>query len=84
MAVNCSASPAGTEAVLGLTLIEVNTAAVTVKVAEPLIAPEVAVIVTVPCATLVAKPVLALMVATEVFEEVQLAVVVRFCVLPLL
>ena len=69
---------------LGLTLIEVNTAAVTANVAEPLILPEVAVIVVVPCATLVAKPVLALMVATEVFEEVQLAVVVRFCVLPLL
>jgi hypothetical protein len=71
-------------AVLGLTAIEVNIAAVTVNVAEPLIVPEVAVIVAVPCATLVAKPVLALMVATEVFEEVQLAVVVRFCVVPLL
>ena len=69
---------------LGVTAIEVNTAAVTVNVADPLIAPDVAVIVAVPCATLVAKPVLVLMVATDVFEEVQLAVVVRFCVVPLL
>jgi hypothetical protein len=33
---------------LGVTEIEVNTAAVTVNVAEPLIVPEVAVIVAVP------------------------------------
>jgi hypothetical protein len=70
--------------VLGVTAIEVNTAGVTVNVAEPLILPKVAVIVAVPCATLVANPVLALIVATDVFEEVQLAVVVRFCVVPLL
>ena len=69
---------------LGVTAIEVNTAGVTVNVAEPLILPKVAVIVAVPCATLVANPVLALIVATDVFEEVQLAVVVRFCVVPLL
>jgi hypothetical protein len=78
VAVNCSASPAATEAVLGVTLIEVNTAEVTVNVAEPLIAPDVAVTVAVPCATLVASPVWTLIVATDVFEEVQLAVVVRF------
>jgi len=56
---------------------------VTVNVAEPLIVPEVAVIVAVPCATLVAKP-LPLMVAIEVAEEVHVAVLVRVWVLPLL
>ncbi len=54
----------------------------TVNAAELLIAPEEAVIVAVPCATLVASPV-PVIVATEEFEEVQLAVV-RFWVVPLL
>jgi hypothetical protein len=67
----------------GVTEIEVNTAAVTVNVAEPLIVPEVAVMVAAPCATLVASPPL-LTVAMEVFEEVQLALEVRLCVVPLL
>jgi hypothetical protein len=67
-----------------VTEIEVRTAAVTVNMAEPLIVPEVAVIVAVPGATLVANPVWVLIVATEVFDDVQLAVVVRFCVVPLL
>jgi hypothetical protein len=68
---------------VGVTAIEVKTAAVTVNVAEPLIVPEVAVIVAVPCATLVASPPL-LTVAIDVAEEVQVAVVVRFCFVPLL
>jgi hypothetical protein len=75
--------PAATEAVVGVTEIEVNTAAVTVKVAEPWIVPEVAVIVVLPFATLVANPPL-LTVAIDFAEEVQVAVVVRFCVVPLL
>jgi hypothetical protein len=41
-------SPAATVAVAGVTEIEVSTGAVTVSVAEPLIVPEVAVIVAVP------------------------------------
>ena len=69
--------PAATEAVAGVTEIEVNTAAVTVKVAEPPIVPDLAVIVAVPWATLVARPML-LTVATVVFDELQVAVVVRF------
>jgi hypothetical protein len=44
--------------------------------------PDVAVTVAVPCATAVANPVVFFTVATEVFEEVQVAVVVRFCVVP--
>jgi hypothetical protein len=83
VAVNCCALPAATEAVVGVTEIEINAAAVTAKVAEPAIAPEVAVIVAVPCATLVAKPLL-LIVAIEVDEEVQVAVLVSVCVVALL
>jgi hypothetical protein len=69
--------------VAGATEIEVNTAAVTVNVAVPLIVPDLAVIVVVPFATLVAKPLL-LMVAIDFAEEVQVAVAVRVCVVPLL
>jgi len=69
--------------VAGVTEIEVSTAAVTVNVAEPLIVPDLAVMVVFPFATLVAKPTL-LMVAIDFAEEVQVAVVVRFWVVPLL
>jgi hypothetical protein len=75
--------PAATDALVGVTEIEVNTAAVTVKVAEPLIVPDLAVMVAVPAVTPVAIPVL-LTVATEFFEEVQVAALLRFCVVPLL
>lgn len=75
--------PAAIDAVLGFTEIEVSTG-VTVSMAEPVILPAVAVIVAVPAVTPVANPVCSLMVATDVFDEVQLAVVVRFCVVPLL
>ncbi len=61
----------------GLTEIEVSTAAVTVNVAEPLIVPEVAVIVEVPGAMLVASPPL-LTVAIDPADDVQAAVLVRF------
>jgi hypothetical protein len=69
--------------VAGVIEIEVNTAAVTVKVAEPLIAPEVAVMVVLPGAKLVASPPV-LTVAIEIAEEVHVAVLVRVWVLPLL
>jgi hypothetical protein len=69
--------------VAGVTEIEVNTAAVTVNVAEPLIVPDFAVIVVFPFATLVASPPL-LMVAMDFADEVQVAVLVRVCVVPLL
>lgn len=82
MAVYCSVFPAATDAVVGVTAIDVRTGGVTVSVAEPVIFPEVAVIVAVPCATPVAKPVALFTVATDVAEEVQVAV--RVCWLPLL
>ncbi len=77
VAVNCWVEPAPIEAVPGVTAMELNTAAVTVNVADPLIVPDVAVIVAVPCAMLVASPPL-LTVATEVADEVQVALLVRF------
>ena len=55
--------------------------ATTVNVVLPLIVPEVAEIVVVPPATAVASPAV-LMVAVEVLEDSQLAVEVRFLVLP--
>ena len=67
----------------GVTEMEVNTAAVTVSVAEPLTVPDAAVMVAVPWATLVASPLL-LTVAADVAEEVQVAVLVRVWVVPLL
>ena len=44
--------------------------------------PDVAVMLALPCATAVATPVVLFTVATEVFDELQVAVVVRFCVDP--
>ena len=75
--------PAATEAVAGVTEIEVSTAGVTVNLAELLMVPELAVMVAVPAATLVANPLL-LTVVTAVDEDVQEAVLVRFWVVPLL
>lgn len=65
-----------------MTEIEVRTAEVTVRVVDPLMLPDLAAMVEDPAATAVASPVPLFMVATEVFEEVQTAVVVRFCVVP--
>ena len=48
--------PIGTVAVAGVTAIELNVAAVTVKVAEPDLPPNVAVIVAVPIDSPVATP----------------------------
>ena len=63
--------------------MEVNNGAVTLSVADAWIVPDEAVIVAPPFATLVASPVL-LTVAIVVADDVQLAVLVRFCVVPLL
>jgi hypothetical protein len=67
----------------GVIEIEINAGGVTVSVADPLIVPDEAVIVVVPCAIAVDKPPLAT-VATERFDDVHVAVVVKFCVVPLL
>ena len=65
------------ETFAGVTEIEVSVAGVTVSVVDPLIVPDLAVIVVLPWATAVASP-LEFIVATEVDEEVQVAVLVRF------
>lgn len=72
--------PAAIDGLAGLTETEVSTGAVTVSVADPLIEPEVAVIVAVPSATPMARP--PLTVATVPDDEVQVAVEVRFWVVP--
>ena len=64
--------PIGIEAVNGVTTIELNVAAVTVKVAEPALPPKLAVMTDVPLATPVARPDVLLTVATLVVPEVQL------------
>jgi hypothetical protein len=66
-----------------VTAIEVNTAAVTVNVADPLIVPDLAVMVVLPFATLVAKPLL-LIVAIDFADDVHVALLVNVCVVPLL
>jgi hypothetical protein len=79
--VNCCVLPAATDGFAGMTAIDVNVAAVTVNVVEPVTPPLVAEIVEVPAFSADAKP-LALIVAAAVLEEDQVAVLVRFCVEP--
>ena len=65
----------------GVTVMDCNTAGLTVSVVEPLMLPEVAVMVVCPAPWVVAKPEL-LIVATPVLDEDQIALDVMFCVLP--
>jgi hypothetical protein len=80
VAVNCWVRPLAIEGFAGVTVIDCNVAAVTVRVVEPVIDPDLALIEEVPAATVVASPA-ALMVATVVVAEVQVTLLVRFCVL---
>ena len=81
MAVNAKVCPAATVPALGLTVIEVRTAGVTVSDAVPVMAPDVAVMVTgPPAATPVAKPALVIE-AVPVAEDVHVTLPVMFCVL---
>ena len=81
MAVNCSVWPLAIEGEAGVTAIETRVAAVTVMVVDPVMLPEVELMVVVPTPVAVARPP-AEIVATVAVEELQVAVVVRFCVLP--
>ena len=69
VAVNCCVRPFGMDAPDGTTIIDCNTGGVTVRVAEPLRLPDVAVIVAVPWDKVVAEP-LALTAPTPGFDEV--------------
>jgi hypothetical protein len=80
--VNCWLVPKAMLAGAGVTAIDTRPGAPTVRAAEPLMVPEVAVIVVLPCARDVASPA-ALMLATVAEEEFQFTNEVRFCVLPL-
>jgi hypothetical protein len=81
VAVNCWVRPLATDGFVGATAMETRFGVVTVKTVEPVMLPEVAAIVAVPWILAVVSPELET-VATAVAEEVQLAEVVRFCVLP--
>ena len=79
MAVNCCVWPLEMDGVAGVTAMDCKAGGVTVSEAVPETEPEVAVMVLVPAATEVARPPEAI-VAADVFEDVQVAVLVRFCV----
>ena len=83
VAVYCCVYPAATDAVPGVTETEVSTGAVAVRVADPLMVPEAALTVVVPCVSVVANPPV-LIVATDVDDDVHFALLVRFFVVPLL
>jgi hypothetical protein len=70
VAASCWAFPAGTLTVSGVTDTEDNVAAVTVRVAVPVLPLKAAVMVEEPAATPVARP-LPLIVATVAFDELQ-------------
>ena len=71
------------DALPGLTDSAVSTGPVTDNAAEPLMVPDVAVIIAVPCTIVVANPPLPT-VATDGAEDVHVDVLDRFCVVPLL
>ena len=79
VAVNCSVLPLAIEGFAGVTAIDTSVAAVTVRVVEPVMPTETALMVLVPVPTPVANPPAAI-VATVVVTELQVAVLVRFCV----
>jgi hypothetical protein len=81
MAVNCCVSPAATTGFAGVTAMETSAAGVTVSVVLPVMLPEVAEMVGVPAAWVVARPPAAI-VAAAVLDDAQVAVAVRFCVVP--
>jgi hypothetical protein len=81
VAVNCCVAPLAIEGFAGVTAIDCSVAAVTVRTVEPLIPPDVALIVEVPTPAPVARPA-ALIVAVVVVPELHVTVLVRFCVVP--
>jgi hypothetical protein len=72
--------PTTTDGFAGVTAIETSVAAVTVRVVEPEMLPEVALMVVVPAFNAEARPA-ALIVPVAVLEEAQVTLLVRFCVL---
>jgi hypothetical protein len=81
VAVNACVVPGAIAAVDGAIAIETRVAAVTVSGVDSLTEPEVAEMLAVPCARLVANPALLIAAVAGVSDD-QVAVLVRFCVLP--
>lgn len=81
MAVNCPELPSGMDELAGVIAIDTKVGAPTVRVVDPLMVPEVAVIAVCPNPTLLAKPVVLLIVAVAVKDELHATELVRFCVL---
>jgi hypothetical protein len=79
VAVNCSEVPFAIDKFGAITAIETSVAAVTVKIADPLTAPETALILLVPVPTAVTIPP-AVIVASFVLCELQVTELVMFCV----
>jgi hypothetical protein len=80
-AANCLVLPAGTLGLAGVTDTEDRVAGVTVRFVFPEILPEVAVMVAVPAATAVARPLL-FTVATDVLDDLQVTCVVISLLVP--
>ena len=83
VAVACSwlLVPKGIDNVAGATFTETAVAGITVRLAVPVTVPEVALIVAVPSTLATAAPA-TLTLAFAGADEIQVAVCVRFCVLP--
>jgi hypothetical protein len=81
VAANCWVSPTGMPGLAGLTAMEERVAEVTVRVLLPEVFPEVTVMVVVPGATGMARPLLFTF-ATEVSDEVQVTPVVILWLVP--
>jgi hypothetical protein len=83
--VNGCVVPNAIDGVAGVTAIDTSAAEVTVSRVDPLIAPDVAVIVAVPSPTLVANPIVAPVVpivAVVGVSELHCTVLLMSCVLP--
>jgi len=81
VAANCWVLPTGTLGLSGVTAIEDKAAAFTVRIVFPEILPEAAVMVVLPAATPVARPLL-LIVATDALDELQVTWVVISWLVP--
>jgi hypothetical protein len=81
VAVNCCVPPFGADGFAGVTAMDTTVAGVTVSVVLPLMLPELAWMVVEPVPIEVANPAV-LMVATVRVDELHVALLVKFCVLP--
>ena len=77
---NCCVSPFAIDGFAGVTAIETSVAGVTVSTVDPVIEPDVALMVLVPTARAVVNPPVA-MVAVPAVPDAQVTVLVRFDVL---